>query len=72
MPRRLAQQTVSGVLQQLGLLGKSSELWAERDAVAVEAVRGGGGLGHTGQQSRPLGDDGTWEEMVVPDVEGLF
>lgn len=35
VPRRLAQQTVSCVLQQLRLRGKSSELGAERDAVAV-------------------------------------
>lgn len=59
VPRRLAQQTVSGVLQQLGLLGKGCELGAEGDAVAVEAVGGGsgGGLGQAGQQSGPLGDD---------------
>lgn len=75
MPRRLAQQTVSGVLQQLCLLGKGSKLGAERDAVAVEAVGGGGGFGQAGQQSGPLGDDWAmreWDEVVVSAMGGLL
>lgn len=56
VPRRLAQQTVSGVLHQFCMPGKSCELGVQGEAVAVEAD-GACSVRETGEKRRPLGSD---------------
>lgn len=56
VPRRLAQQTVSGVLYQFCVPGKSRELGVQGEAVAVEAD-GACSVRETREERGPLGSD---------------
>lgn len=83
LPRRLAQQTVCGVVHQFAVPGNSCELRVQRDAVAVKTV-GASSVRETREERRPMGAHWTVEgeragraprramKAWVPTVGSLF